>query len=726
MNQSYSTPPRSNTGAQSLVGAVERVVMHNTENGFCVLRVIPQGSKGIETVVGIAASVTAGEVVHASGRWEQSRFGKQFKSDHLRFSQPATGDGIQKFLASIHGIGPVHAKKLVDRWNTRIFEIIEVYPHHLEAIGGIGKVRRKQIVAAYAENKALREVMVFLHAHGIGTALATKIHQRYKDKALEVVSKEPYRLVTDLYGVGFKTADELAQNLGVASDSEMRLEASLVHVLDVFAERGHVCAERPKLLQAATRLTGIETDRIVPILDKALGSKRLIAEHFGESEVIYLPRLRRAEQEVADHIRRLSAGSPPWPVIDAKIALDWVAKQSQISFTESQRAAVTKLLQHKLGILSGGAGVGKTTLVRALLAILQAKNIDILMAAPTGRAAKRIEESVGLPAKTLHRLLEWDPRTRRFLRNASNPLETKLVIVDETSMVDTLLMRDLLAAIADDTAVLFVGDPNQLPSIGPGAVLGDLIDSGKVPVARLTEIHRQSGASRIIQCAHQVNAGIVPIHEEYTEGDCVITVVDDPEEAQAAVLDLACHTLPVQFGYDALRAVQVLTPMNVRGRLGAQALNRELQARLNPNRQHCIKRFGTDFAVNDRVIQLSNAYDKTVFNGDLGTIAAVDVAANQITVDFDGREVVYPSADLKELALGYAISIHKSQGSEYPAIIVPILNESYVLLERALLYTAITRGRERVHLVVQKKALETAVRTARAGDRVTRLADRLA
>jgi exodeoxyribonuclease V alpha subunit len=729
----HASPPHRRgapTGrVERLEGPIERVTFHSEESGFCVLRVKVRGHRDLVTVVGTAATVNAGEQVEGEGEWVNDRtHGLQFRARTLRVVPPATVEGIEKYLASgmVRGIGPHFARKLVDAFGERVFDVIEREPDRLLELDGIGPRRRERVVQAWGEQKVVREIMVFLQSHGMGTARAVRIYKTYGDAAIDRVRENPYRLALDIHGVGFKTADALAQRLGVAPDSPLRAEAGVRHVLQELSGEGHCAAGRESLAERTASLLEIPAPVVAGAIETELAGGRLVAEDVDGEPSLFLAALHRAETGVAAHLARLLRDPPPWGAIDPERALPWVEGRTGLVLSDSQRGAVARAVRGKVTVITGGPGVGKTTVVNAILRVVRAKGTEVLLCAPTGRAAKRLAESTGHEAKTIHRLLEIDPRTFEFKRNAEHPLDTDLVVVDEVSMVDVVLMSQLLRAVPDRAALLLVGDADQLPSVGPGAVLADLLASGAVPAARLTEIFRQASASRIVVNAHRINRGQLPLPNEPggEPSDFYVVTGETPEAVHARLLEVVTERIPRRFGLDPVRDVQVLTPTH-RGALGARALNVELQSRLNPDAEPRLVRFGSTYAPGDKVIQTVNDYDKEVFNGDIGRIARIDPEEGTVTVDFDGRPVEYEASELDEVALAYATSVHKSQGSEYPAVVIPLATQHYPLLERNLLYTAVTRGRRLVVVVAQPRALAMAVKNVRASRRVTNLAERL-
>jgi exodeoxyribonuclease V alpha subunit len=721
--------PESST-QEVLAGLVERVTFHNAENGFCVLRANARGHRDLVTVVGHAAAVAAGEWITASGEWVNDRVhGQQFKARFLRTSAPNTLIGIEKYLASgmIRGIGPVYAKKLVRIFGDKVFDIIEAQPDRLRQVDGIGPVRAGRIAAAWAEQKIVREIMVFLHSHGVGTARAVRIFKTYGVDAMQVMSQNPYRLARDIRGIGFKTADAIAMKLGIEKTAMIRIRSGISYALAEAMNEGHCGLPTDELASLAEKLLGAPVGLVRTALSLELAEGNVVADTIGETPCIFLARLHRAEHAIGERLIRLLHGPLPWRRIDSDKALPWVEARVGFAFAESQRTAVKLAVASKVLVITGGPGVGKTTIVKAILRILAAKGVTLLLCAPTGRAAKRMSEATGFEAKTVHRLLEVDPKSGGgFKRGEDNPLDCELLIIDETSMVDVILMQALLKAIPNRAALLIVGDIDQLPSVGPGQVLSDVISSGAIPVIRLTEVFRQAAQSRIITNAHRINQGGIPdLAAPGTDSDFYFVSVEQPEVAVQRIIELVKTRIPRRFGLNPIRDIQVLCPMN-RGGVGARSLNIELQGALNPAPDRKIDRFGWTFAPGDKVMQIENDYDKDVYNGDIGYIDALDVDAGELTASFDGHSVTYGFGELDALVPAYAASIHKSQGSEYPAVVIPVMTQHYPMLQRNLLYTGVTRGKKLVVLVGQKKAVAIAVRNVSGRRRWSKLSEWLA
>ncbi len=714
---------------EALTGMVERVTFHSEGSGYCVLRVAVPGQRELVTVIGAAASVTAGEQLEATGSWIIDReYGRQFQCTTLTLVPPGSREGIERYLGSgmVKGIGKGLARQLVAAFGEAVFQVIEEAPQRLLDLPRIGPKRQAHITRGWAEQKVIRDIMVFLHSHGVSTSRAVRIYKTYGDTAVARVRENPYDLALDIDGIGFKTADGLAGRLGIAPDAPMRAQAGVRHVLQEWCGHGHCAAWERKLAADAAALLEIPAPVIAAAIQVELDAEHLVAEEINGKPVLFLAALQRAERGVTSHLRRLAAGGPPWAAIDPGAALPWIELRTGQTLSPSQRQAVTTALHAKLAVITGGPGVGKTTVVNSILGILTAQGVRVCLAAPTGRAAKRLAASTGREAKTLHRLLEFDPGTLAFTRTAERPLDADLVVVDETSMVDVVLMNQLLKAIPDAAALLLVGDVDQLPSVGPGAVLADVIAAAAVPVIRLTEIFRQAAQSRIVVNAHRINAGQLPERAPpgAPDSDFHLIMARDKAEIHDRLLKVVAERIPARYGLDPVRDVQVLTPMN-RGLLGARALNTDLQAGLNSEAQPRLTRFGWTYAPGDKVIQLANDYDKEVFNGDIGRIQAIDDEAGQLTIAFDGRTLTYDAHELDTLALAYATSVHKAQGSEYPAVVIPLAMEHYTLLQRNLLYTAVTRGKQVVVVIAEPRALQLAVKRTDSQRRLTRLRERL-
>ncbi len=721
-------PPHQRPSPQQvsevLAGIVERVTFHNEENGFCVLRVKARGHRDLVTVVGHAATISAGEWLTVTGEWFNDRnHGQQFKARFLKTSAPTTAEGIEKYLASgmIRGIGPAYAKRMVKAFGDKVFDIIEAEPDRLKEVDGIGPIRAKRIISAWAEQKVVREIMVFLHSHGVGTARAVRIFKTYGADAVQVMTENPYRLARDIRGIGFKTADAIAMKLGIEKTAMIRVRAGISFALTEAMDEGHCGLPADTLRPLAGDLLEVPEDLVQTALDLELSEGVVTRDRVGETNCIFLTGLYRAEQTIAERLKSLLNGTLPWPWIDPEKALPWIEQKTGLTLAERQNEAIRLALIAKVCVITGGPGVGKTTIVNSILRILAAKGVKLLLCAPTGRAAKRMTETTGFEAKTIHRLLEVDPKNGGFKKNAENPLHCDLLVVDEASMVDVMLMQSLLKALPDSSALLVVGDIDQLPSVGPGQVLADIIQSEAIPVVRLTEVFRQAAQSRIIMAAHNINKGIMPdLHRPDDESDFYFVAAAEPENAIPTIVNLVKNRIPARFGFDPIRDIQVLCPMN-RGGVGARSLNVELQSALNPAGDKKVERFGWTFAPKDKVMQIDNDYDKEVYNGDIGYVEDVDVDTGELTTNFDGRTVTYEFGELDTLVPAYAATIHKSQGSEYQAVVIPVMTQHYTMLQRNLIYTGVTRGKKLVVLVGQPKAVAIAVKNVSGRRRWTKL-----
>jgi exodeoxyribonuclease V alpha subunit len=734
--------------AEPLAGVIERVTFHNLDSGYCVLRVRATGRRDPVTVVGHLSQAVAGEYVEGTGEWVTDRsYGVQFKAAELVTHPPHTPEGIAKYLGSglVKGIGPKYAKKIVEAFGDRTLEVIEGSVAQLSQVKGIGPKRIERIRESWRETRVVRDIMTFLMSYGVGTARAVRIYKAYGDAAIRVIQENPYRLSEDIWGVGFRTADELALKLGLPRDAPQRAQAAVRHVLrEASGTKGHVGLPEPVVVEETAALTQISPGQVADAIEQLRLTDEVVRDSFGqarggrqppgeddlldrwadaprspsEDSLLYLKPLFLAELGVARLVTALRGGPHPLPSVDVDAALRWVEGKMGVTFAGSQRAAVRAAVTEKMLVVTGGPGTGKTTLVRAIIETFAAKSLKVTLAAPTGRAAKRLAESTGREAKTVHRVLEFDAGLGTFRRNRENPLDTDLLVVDETSMVDVVLMNQLLRAVPPWACVVFVGDVDQLPSVGAGSVLRDLIDSGVVPVARLTEIHRQAGGSHIVRAAHAVNHGEVPESAPPGAGDFYYVAADEPAAVIDRVRAMVRDRIPAKFGLDPFRDVQVLSPMN-KSELGVGNLNAELQKALNPERPGAaeVQRFGTTFRVGDKILQTQNNYQREVFNGDIGRVTAIDPVDQVLSADFDGRPVEYEFADLDELQLAYAVSVHKAQGSEYPAVVIPVHTQHWVMLQRNLLYTGITRGRRLVVLVGKRYALERAITNAETARR---------
>jgi exodeoxyribonuclease V alpha subunit len=721
-----ASSPGLNNASEEIAGLVERVTYFNEESGFAVLRVKVRGHRELVTVLGSVPSISAGEWLTGRGWWVRDKeHGLQFKAQILKATPPTTSEGVERYLGGgfVKGVGPVLAKKLVGHFGAEVLKVIADNPAGLESVDGIGPKRRERIANAWQEGMQIREIMLFLHSHGVSTGRAVRIFKTYGNLAIQTVQENPYTLAKEIHGIGFATADQIAQSVGIPKDSGNRARAGIDHVLLGATSEGHCALPLEKLKAAAVKLLEVPSEVIERALSQMLTGGFLVLEEIDGEPLVFLPHLRKAEDGIAAKIRRLAAASPAYPAIDFEKAVHWCEARTGKTLAPSQREALKTVLTSRSAIITGGPGVGKTTLVNSILQILRAKKVKCLLCAPTGRAAKRLTETTGLEAKTIHRLLEVDPATGRFSRNEDNPLECDLLIVDETSMVDVLLMHALLRALARNSALILVGDVDQLPSVGPGNALRDLIESGLVPVVRLTEVFRQAAASRIITSAHLIRQGRMPELRTAEPGsDFHFVERDTPEDIAATLVKLVQDRIPKGHGLDPIKDIQVLYPMN-RGSIGVRELNTVLQRALNPPRQAepAAERFGWRFQIRDKVIQTENNYKKEVFNGDIGAIEKIDPVEQEVFIRYDDRLVAYDYGELDEVSLAYAITIHKSQGSEFPAVVIPVAMQHFMLLERNLIYTGITRARKFLVVIGQKKALGLAVRNDQSRKRYSGL-----
>jgi exodeoxyribonuclease V alpha subunit len=719
-----------------LQGQIERITYTNEENGYTIARVKVYGRKDLVTVVGSIMSPTPGEILAMEGEWvNHPKYGEQFKIARYTTKVPASVYGIEKYLGSglIKGIGPVMAKRIVKRFGKETLDLIEKDIERLREVEGIGDKRIEMIGRAWEGQKEIREVMLFLQTHGVSSGYATKIFKHYGSQSIQVLRENPYRLAMDVFGIGFVTADRIAEKLGFPKDSELRAEAGILFVLNQLADEGHVYYPYEPLVDKCREILEVEREVIVRAFGSVALAKRIVIEDLNQDmeefrenhKAVYLAPLHLCETGIARRLRILINAPKAIRRIETEKAVHWVQQSLDLTLAERQIEAVRRAVEDKVLVITGGPGTGKTTIINAVLKIFARIGVAVLLAAPTGRAAKRMAEATGHEAKTIHRLLEYSIQKGGFQKHEENPLRCELLIVDEASMIDTVLMHHLLKAVPATATLILVGDVNQLPSVGPGNVLKDIIASGAVPVVELTEIFRQAQESSIIVNAHKINSGLMPSLKSSRDkvDDFYFIEQEDPEEVLKLIVELTKERIPRRFGLDPVDDIQVLTPMH-KGTVGAGNLNDQLQKTLNPG-EGGMSRGGRNFLVNDKVMQIRNDYDKDVFNGDIGRITRIDAESQEVTITFDGREVAYDFTDLDEVVLAYAVSVHKSQGSEYPAVIIPILTQHYVLLQRNLIYTAVTRGRKLVVVVGTRKALAVGVRNDKTQKRYTCLAYRL-
>jgi exodeoxyribonuclease V alpha subunit len=727
-------------GTETVVeGVVERVTFESAETSFRVVKLAVPGRAERLSIVGTFPRMAPGARVRVRGNLEVDRkHGEQLKVLSLIELAPDTLAGLEKYLASglIKGVGPKIASRIVATFGLDALKVLDEEPHRLREVEGLGDKKRAGLTKAWKEQRTLRDVMVFLQAHGASGSLAARIVKRYGEKAMAVVSREPYRLALDVHGVGFKTADRIASTLGVAPDSPARMQAGIHQVLHDLTDAGHVWTEQDELVARAAPMLSLDPDdaevcaRLTKAVSALVAGRLAVAEDREGTRAIYATEMHQAELRLARRLGELAA-APARSLEGAERAVREFEARAGVELAPEQRSAVDEAARRQVLVVTGGPGVGKTTIVRAILAVLARAKVEVRLAAPTGRAAKRMSEATGQGAMTLHRMLEFEPKTQSFKRNRHSPLEAGAVVVDEASMLDLPMADALTDAIAPGTRLILVGDVDQLESVGPGAVLRDVIASRVVPCVRLRQIFRQAAKSLIVQNAHRINEGQPPLAPpEGANADFFIVERRDPERARATILELVTTRIPQRFGLDPARDVQVLTPMN-RGPVGALALNEALQGALNPERAggHTVVRGTRTYRTGDKVMQLRNDYDKNVFNGDVGFIASIDPEEGTVVVRFEqgeGTEVGYDASDLDDLTLAYACTVHKSQGSEYPAVVIPLLTTHFVMLSKNLLYTAVTRGKRLVVLVADPRAVDLALSRGRREERRTRLAERLA
>ena len=712
----------------TLTGEVSRVTYENEESGFRVVKLERVEGADLKpgevlAVVGRFVAVGPGTRVRVTGDLvEDPKHGRQLKAESLVPLAPSTLAGLEKYLGSgaIAGIGPGFAKRIVGRFGLQSLEILDQAPDRLAEIPGIGQARIDGIKRSWSSQRAISNIMLLLESHGASPALALRIFRHYGDRAAAIVQRSPYRLELEVRGVGFKTADRIAQSLGISGDHPERAQAGVLHVLESHTERGHVLVLREALVAQSAEVLGIQAPHVEAAIDALWAAGRVVVE----GQPVFPVRLHRAECQVAEAVADL-VHSPGHALPGAEAAMSEFERRAGIELAPNQRQAVAAAAAHKLVVITGGPGVGKTTIVRAMLSVFTQAHQRVQLAAPTGRAAKRLSEATGQTATTIHRLLEFEPRTGRFQRNAEAPVDADAIIVDESSMIDLPLAAALFAAIPPAARVVVVGDADQLPSVGPGAFLRDLLDSGVVASVRLDQVFRQAAESGIVSNAHSIHAGQVPRGAEAGKelGDFYVIDRRDAEQAAEVVCELVVRRIPQRFGFDPRTEIQVLAPMH-RGPAGTQALNRRLQAALNPGGRG-IEHQGQTLRVGDKVMQVRNDYEREVFNGDIGFVREIDDDEHRVVIDYDGRPVSYEQADLDAIILAYATSVHKSQGSEYPAVVVPLLTTHFMMLSKNLLYTAVTRARKLCVLVADPRALRLAVSDARAEPRLTSLSDRI-
>jgi exodeoxyribonuclease V alpha subunit len=722
----------------TLSGQIEKITFVNEESGFTIARLKVPGRHEAVTVVGILMAPMPGEILDLRGEWlNHPRFGRQFKVREYKTRVPATVDGIRKYLGSgmIKGLGPVMAGRIVDKFGEKTLDIIDHRIQRLAEVDGIGQKRIAMITRAWADQRDVRDVMLFLQGHGVSSGYAVKIFKHYGHRSIAVVKQNPYRLAGDIFGIGFLTADRIAGKLGFEKKSRLRIEAGILYVLNQLSDEGHVYFPYKPLVSKCCDILGVDPDPVIQALGNLAVDQKIVIENINETadtlkennKAVYRTGYYLSETGIARRLTALVKAGRSIRDIDPQKAIDWVQRRLSLTLAENQLKAIGWAVENKVMVITGGPGTGKTTIINAILKIFSRIKAVIMLAAPTGRAAKRMSEATGFEAKTIHRLLEYSLQKGGFQRHADKPLDCDVLVIDEASMIDTRLMYHLLNAIPPLTTFILVGDVNQLPSVGAGNVLNDIIASAAVPVVALDKIFRQAQSSRIVVNAHRINQGRMPSVQTdqatNQQSDFYFIEQEDPDKVLDIILELCKNRIPQRFGFDPVDDIQVITPMH-RGTVGAGNLNQQLQAVLNPGADG-VTRGDRSYRVNDKVMQIRNNYDKEVFNGDIGRITAIAPEIREVTATIDGRQVVYDFGDLDEIVPAYAVSVHKSQGSEYPAVIVPIVTQHYILLQRNLIYTAVTRAKVLVVIVGSRKAMAIGVSNNKIRQRHTRLCHRL-
>lgn len=707
---------------ERLRGVVERITYANEETGYSVVKIKCKGYMDLVTVVGSMATVNVGSVITIKGFWSSNpKYGKQFDAKEWEEALPASIYGIEKYLGSglIKGIGPVYAKKIVQLFEEKTLDVIEEEPDRIIEVPGIGKKRVEMIKKAWQDQKEIKNIMIFLQSNGVSTSFGSRIYKFYGDKSIEVIQDNPYKLADDIYGIGFKTADGVAAKLGIEKDSFKRCRAGLFYTLSQLSEEGHCYATYEQLVTKCVEILEVEETKVIMSIDHLVVDKDLIKE---EPDVVYLPPFYFSESGVAKRLKQIMFGGCEKKVADSEQVISLLENKENITYDEIQRNAIRQASNSKVMVLTGGPGTGKTTTTHGIITLFKESGMDVILAAPTGRAAKRMSEATGMEAKTIHRLLECKP-PQGYQKNEENPIEGDVLIIDEASMIDIILMYNLLKAIPDHMILVIVGDIDQLPAVGAGNVLRDIIASGMIPTIKLERIFRQAMGSRIITNAHKINKGENPDLRGGKDSNFFFMEQEDNECVINTIVNLCTKRLPTYYKVNPLRDIQVLTPMQ-RTETGAANLNTILQTALNKNTL-CLKRGATEYRLHDKVMQIRNNYDKEVFNGDVGFISAVDIEERTLKVMFDDREIEYEALDLDELVLAYATTIHKAQGSEYPIVVMPISFSHYVMLQRNLIYTGITRAKKIVVLVGNRNAVYVSVKNNNVKDRNTRLSERI-
>lgn len=716
---------------EEICGYIERITYQNPENGYTVAQLKESGRQELTCIVGSMPDLKPGETIRCQGAWKNHLvYGRQFIVSSHRIEAPADLIGIKKYLGSglIKGIGHKYANRIVEKFATNTLEIIDKTPERLLEVEGVGKKRVEKIRECWEEQKSIRDVMIFLQGHGVSPAYAQKVYKNYGAKSIQKVKENPFQMARDIYGIGFRTADEIAQKLGIPKDSPGRIQAGIENILSEQCDEGHVCYPFEELIKMTSEVLEIERPAIETQIESLLDERRIeVHEIVNEGKIEKFAWLRPffiAELGIGKQISRILNEPCHLRDVDIPRAIEWVQAKLNLKLADNQRQAVAQAMEAKMQIITGGPGTGKSTITNAILSITEKLSSNIVLAAPTGRAAKRMTEITGKKASTIHSLLEFDFQTGKFKKNLTNPIECDLIIIDESSMIDTLLMYNLLKAIPSHARVIFVGDIYQLPSVGPGNVLKDLIHSHRIPVTVLNEIFRQAAGSRIIINAHKINNGTFPEISPLSNSDFYFIEAEEPEDVLRNILSLVTQRLPLKYNYDPFQEIQVLAPMK-RGIVGIDNLNHELQQQLNP-KGSILTWGGKRLLTGDKVMQIRNDHKKCVYNGDIGIIESIDPEEQELVILFDDRPIVYAFSDLDEITLAYAVSIHKYQGSECPCIVMPVHTTHFKLLHRNLLYTGVTRGKKLVVLVGTKKALAIAVKNDEVKRRYTGLRHALA